>query len=43
MILSSAGKNGTNREFRKLIRRERFVWLSGIVVPILMLLAIFVL
>jgi hypothetical protein len=40
---SANGKNAANREFRNLIRRERLLWLIGVIFPMALLIAIFVL
>ncbi len=43
MIGQSAHRTNSDDEFRKLIWRERAFWLSGIIVPVLMLITVFIL
>lgn len=43
MLMSPYSKNDPNRQVEKLIRRERVVWLAGVTLPIMLLIAVFVL
>jgi len=41
MIVSEMQKNAAHREYRQLMLRQGLMWLTGITLPVLLLIAIF--
>jgi hypothetical protein len=41
MLVSQMQKNSAHRQYRQLMFRQMLMWLAGIILPILLLIAVF--